>query len=141
MSSFKFVGNQERIEIPEGSQLVEISALIPFKRVDIDPFDLLGQSDLISSWLYPVKSAKLNQGGKLLFSRETGEEIEAVCISFIVGRELSLVSDDFGTATFKIEKKKNDLSIKADFKILTTLYDEKRELFDRFISQLSEICT
>ena len=140
MSSFKFVGNQERIEIPEGSQLVEISALIPFKRVDIDPFDLLGQSDLISSWLYPVKSAKLNQGGKILFSRETGEEIEAVCISFILGRELSLVSDDFGTATFKIEKK-DSISIRADFKILTTLYDEKRELFRRFISQLSENCT
>ena len=141
MSSFKFVGNQERIEIPEGSQLVEISALIPFTRVDIDPFDLLGQKDLISSWLYPVKSAKLNQGGKILFSRETGNEIEAVCISFILGRELSLVSDDFGTATFKIEKQKNDVSIRADFKILTTLYDEKRELFHRLISQLSEICT
>jgi hypothetical protein len=140
MSSFKFVGNQERIKIPEGSQIVEISTLIPFTRIDIDPFDLLGQKELISSWLYPVKSARLNQGGKILFSRETGEEIEAVCISFIVGRELSLVSDDFGTASFNIEKKKSDVAIRAEFKILTTLYDEKRELFHRFISQLSEIC-
>ena len=41
MAGFKFVGSQDRIEIPEGSQVVEISSLIPFTRIDIDPFDLL----------------------------------------------------------------------------------------------------
>ena len=30
MAGFKFVGSQDRIEIPEGSQVVEISSLIPF---------------------------------------------------------------------------------------------------------------
>ena len=140
MAGFKFVGSQDRIEIPEGSQVVEISSLIPFTRIDIDPFDLLSQSELIGSWLYPVKSAKLNQGGKIIFLTDNGEEIAAVCTSFILGRELSLVADQFGTMTCVVARESAEVVMKVNFKILTLLPAEKRALFNDCIARLSGVC-
>lgn len=140
MAGFKFVGSQDRVEIPEGSTLVEISSHIPFKNKAVDPFDLLSQAELISRWLYPVKSAKLNQGGKIIFLTENGDEVAAVCTSFILGRELSLVADQFGTLTCVVARESAEVVMKVNFKILTLLPAEKRALFNDCIARLSELC-
>ena len=119
MAKVSFVGFQEKVEIPEGFELLEITEEIP-TAVDKDRlFSLLSEPDQISTWFYQVNSLDSRPGGKVNFINASGASAQAVCTSFLLGKEVSLIADDFGNFNAKVVKGKSENSLQLQFSLLT----------------------
>ena len=115
MAKVSFVGFQEKIEIPEGFQELEIEETFQSEKNKDALFSLISNPQFISQWLYEVHSFNSRPGGKLVFTNGT----EATCTSFLLGKEVSLISDSFGNFTAKVAKGKPLNSLHLRFSLLT----------------------
>ncbi|MFM6941242.1 MAG: hypothetical protein ACKOXI_04625 [Candidatus Planktophila sp.] len=136
MAKVTFVGFQEKVEIPAGFQLLQINESIQSAKSRDDLFSLISDSQKLSLWLFDVESFDSRPGGKLLFTNAS----QATCTSFLLGKEVSLISEYFGNFTGKVVKGKTENSIHIKFEILTddveSKSDEILEILKRLTLQL-----
>lgn len=118
MAKVSFVGFQEHVEIPENHRLVDIEDEISCVLEKDSVFEFLSVPAKISEWFYRVNSLDSKQSGKVSFVNRAGVTSEAVCTSYIGGKEISLLSQEFGEYSAKIIGRK-DCSVKIRFRILT----------------------
>lgn len=118
MAKVSFVGFQEHVEIPENHRLVDIEDEIICVLDKESVFEFLSVPAKISEWFYRVNSLDSKQSGKVSFVNRAGVTSEAVCTSYIGGKEISLLSQEFGEYSAKIIGRK-DCSVKIRFRILT----------------------
>lgn len=132
MAKVTFVGFQEKIEIPEGFQLLKIEESIKSLKSRDELYSLLTEPPLISRWLFDVQSFDSRPGGKLIFS----DGSEAICTSFVLGKEVSLIADSFGNFTAKVVKKKEENSLHLKFAILIDEVEQKTKEIIAIIDRL-----
>ncbi len=135
MAKINFVGFQEHVEIPEGHQLVAVEEEIK-SSLDRDKlFSLLSEPAEISRWFVHISSLQSKQGGKVIFVSELGATAEAVCTSYDSGKEISLLSSEFGNYSAKVVGRK-ELSVKISFRILTDAPDEAKKKLEGYVANL-----
>ena len=134
MAKDSFVGFQEKVEIPEEFQLLEIEELLPSSKNIEALFLLISDPTQISLWLEEVQSFDSRPGGKLLFLNGT----QAICTTFNLGKEISFISDYFGNFSAKVIKEKNGRALLVKFALLTDIGEKKSEDFLSIISRLQE---
>lgn len=136
MAKVSFVGFQEKVEIPEGFQLLQIEESLESKKSRDDLYSLLSDPRQISLWLFEVKSFDSRPGGKMVFT----DGNVATCTSFLLGKEVSLIADSFGNVTAKVVKGGDINSLHLKFAILTDDVESKTNeilaIIDRLQMQL-----
>lgn len=138
MAKINFVGFQEHVEIPENHELLEIREDIIYKLTRDQVFSLVSEPSQLSKWFYPVVSLDSKPGGKVEFLTSSGEKAEALCTSFIGGKEISLLSNQFGEFSAKIIGRKNS-KLSLRFRILTEEPEVINEALTTFVGNLREI--
>jgi hypothetical protein len=130
-----FVGFQQNIKIPEGHQLVVVEEEIKssFERTQL--FSFLSEPEEISRWFIRVNSLQSKQGGKVKFINETGSTSEAICTTYESGKEISLLSSEFGNYSAKVVGRK-DFSVKISFQILTDEPVEAKKKLEVYVANL-----
>ncbi|CAN2227612.1 hypothetical protein MCEMRE182_01366 [Candidatus Nanopelagicaceae bacterium] len=121
MAKVSFVGFQEKVEIPEGFQLLQIEERLESKKSRDDLYSLLSDSKQLSQWLNEVQSFNSRPGGKMIFT----DGSEATCTSFLLGKEVSLISDYFGNFNCKVVKGRDLNSLELNFSILSDDVESK----------------
>ncbi|CAN2225621.1 hypothetical protein MCEMRE196_01365 [Candidatus Nanopelagicaceae bacterium] len=121
MAKVSFVGFQEKVEIPEGFQLLEIEESLETMKDKDFLYSLMSDPRYISQWLDEVVSFDSRPGGKMVFA----DGNNATCTSFVLGKEVSLISDEFGNFNAKVIKGKAANSLQLKFTILTDDSDLK----------------
>jgi len=127
MAKPSFVGFQEQIEIPEGFELLEINEKIESSKSKDELFSLLSQPELISKWFYQIINLDSRPGGKVNFIGDEGSQLQAICTSVDLGREISFIADIFGNLSAKVVKRESSFFVELNFKILTDMPSQKRE--------------
>ncbi len=130
-----FVGFQQNIKIPEGHQLVVVEEEIKSSLERIQLFSLLSEPEEISRWFIHVNSLQSKQGGKVKFVNEAGSTSEAICTTYESGKEISLLSSEFGNYSAKVVGRK-DFSVKISFQILTDQPVEAKKKLEVFVANL-----
>ncbi len=130
-----FVGFQQNIKIPEGHQLVVVEEEIKSSLERIQLFSLLSEPEEISRWFIHVNSLQSKQGGKVKFINEAGSTSEAICTTYESGKEISLLSSEFGNYSAKVVGRK-DFSVKISFQILTDQPVEAKKKLEVFVANL-----
>ncbi len=130
-----FVGFQQNIKIPEGHQLVVVEEEIKSSLERIQLFSLLSEPEEISRWFIHVNSLQSKQGGKVKFINEAGSTSEAICTTYESGKEISLLSSEFGNYSAKVVGRK-DFSVKISFQILTDQPIEAKKKLEVFVANL-----
>ena len=130
-----FVGFQQNIKIPEGHQLVVVEEEIKSSLERIQLFSLLSEPEEISRWFIRVNSLQSKQGGKVKFINEAGSTSEAICTTYESGKEISLLSSEFGNYSAKVVGRK-DFSVKISFQILTDQPIEAKKKLEVFVANL-----
>jgi hypothetical protein len=130
-----FVGFQQNIKIPEGHQLVVVEEEIKSSLERIQLFSLLSEPQEISRWFIRVNSLQSKQGGKVKFVNEAGSTSEAICTTYESGKEISLLSSEFGNYSAKVVGRK-DFSVKIAFQILTDQPVEAKKKLEIFVANL-----
>lgn len=130
-----FVGFQQNIKIPEGHQLVVVEEEIKSSLERIQLFSLLSEPQEISRWFIHVNSLQSKQGGKVKFVNEAGSTSEAICTTYESGKEISLLSSEFGNYSAKVVGRK-DFSVKIAFQILTDQPVEAKKKLEVFVANL-----
>lgn len=130
-----FVGFQQNIKIPEGHQLVVVEEEIKSSLERIQLFSLLSEPEEISRWFIHVNSLQSKQGGKVKFVNEAGSTSEAICTTYESGKEISLLSSEFGNYSAKVVGRK-DFSVKIAFQILTDQPVEAKKKLEVFVANL-----
>jgi hypothetical protein len=136
MSKPSFVGYQEKVEIPQGYELIEIKKVIESQLSKDQLFAYLSDQELLSRWFYRISKFNSRPGGKVLFIDEEGIEHEAICTSIVFGREISFLADLFGNFQATVSTIPSGGSITISFKILTDLTVAKAELINSTIEKL-----
>ena len=135
MAKVSFVGFQEKVEIPEGFQLLEIEETCSSVKSRDELYALLSDPDLISQWLGSVSSFDSRPGGKLNFN----DGSVATCTSFLLGKEVSFIADSFGNFTAKVSNAKAGNAIQLKFSILTADVNVKSAEILELISRLQAL--
>lgn len=135
MAKINFVGFQEHVEIPEGHQLVVVEAEIRTLLGREEIFSLLSEPIEISKWFLTINALQSKQGGKVIFVGTSGSTAEAVCTSYESGKEISLLSAEFGNYSAKVIGRK-ELSVKISFRILTDAPDEAKKKLEGYVANL-----
>ncbi len=130
-----FVGFQQKVEIPEGHELLVVEEEIESALNRDQLFSLLTEPEEISRWFVKVKSLQSKQGGKVQFVDESGATAEAVCTSYDGGKEISLLSSEFGNFSAKVVGRK-EFSVKISFRILTDTPVEAKKKLEVFVANL-----
>ena len=130
-----FVGFQQNIKIPEGHQLVVVEEEIKSSLERIQLFSLLSEPEEISRWLIHVNSLQSKQGGKVKFINEAGSTSEAICTTYESGKEISLLSSEFGNYSAKVVGRKG-FSVKISFQILTNQPVEAKKKLEVYVANL-----
>ena len=130
-----FVGFQQKVEIPEGHQLVVVEEEIKSSLERNQLFSLLSQPEEISRWFIHVNSLQSKQGGKVQFVNVAGSTSEAICTSYESGREISLLSSEFGNYSARVIGRKG-LSVKISFRILTDEPIESKKKLEGYAANL-----
>ena len=130
-----FVGFQQKVEIPEGHQLVVVEEEIKSSLERIPLFSLLSEPEEISRWFVRVSSLQSKQGGKVKFINEAGSTSEAICTTDESGKEISLLSSEFGNYSAKVVGRK-EFSVKISFRILTDEPVEAKKKLEEFVANL-----
>jgi len=138
MAKVSFVGFQEHVEIPENHRLVDIEDEISCVLDKDSVFEFLSVPAKISEWFYRVNSLDSKQSGKVSFVNRAGVTSEAVCTSYIGGKEISLLSQEFGEYSAKIIGRK-DCSVKIRFRILTDNPDGAAKELEAHIENLRKL--
>jgi hypothetical protein len=139
MAGFKFVGFQEHVEIPAGFQLLQIQENV-ISQLDKDQtFALLSQPELMSSWFLNITSLVTKQGGKVTFRNSQGVMCEGICTAVAMGKEIALLSDEFGQFTAKVTSKGNATSVNIQFAILTDSLEIKESQLRGYIENLKAV--
>jgi hypothetical protein len=136
MAKPSFVGYQEKVEIPEGFELLEISEKIESNLEKQEIFSLLTEPELLSRWFYTITKMNARPGGKVNFLDDHGVTQEAICTSIDFGKEISLISDLFGSFVGRVSKSSPGSSIELNFKILTNDSSEKKSRIQESIEKL-----
>jgi hypothetical protein len=139
MANIKFVGFQDSFEIPESHERLELHHEISCALDKDSAFSLISIPAEISKWFFEIKSLDPRAGGKVSFINSQGINTEAVCTSMVLGKEVSLVSREFGEVKARVEGKKSDISIVLDFKLFTDNSAATTILFEGFVSRLREL--
>lgn len=139
MANIKFVGFQEQVEISKTLELVDIQEEISSNLNRDQVFSLLCRRELLSKWFYEVISIDSRPGGKVRFTADSGEEVVAICTSFTLGEEVTLLSDLFGEFSARIINSNDDLKLQVRFKKLTDNPSGISETFTTFIQNLRGI--
>lgn len=132
MAKVSFVGFQEKVEIPEGFQLLKIEERFESLLSKDELFSLLSDPTKLSQWLDPVQSFDSRPGGKLIF--ENGAA--ATCTSFLLGKSVSFIADGFGNFTAEVIKSEENYSIQLTFAILTDEGESKSAEIINLINKL-----
>lgn len=135
MAKVSFVGFQEKVEIPEGFQLLEIEENFSSAKKRDDLYALLSDPVQISQWLAPVRNFDSRPGGKLIFD----DGSEATCTSFVLGKEVSFIAVSFGNFTAKVSKEKDGSAIQLKFAILTDDVSAKSSEILEILSRLQAL--
>ncbi len=130
-----FVGFQQKVEIPEGHQLVFVEEEIKSSLDRDQLFSLLSEPEMISRWFVRISSLQSKQGGKVKFINETGSTSEAICTTYESGKEISLLSSEFGNYSAKVVGRK-EFSVKISFRILTDEPVEAKKKLEVFVANL-----
>jgi len=133
-----FVGFQQNIKIPEGHQLVVVEEEIKSSLERIQLFSLLSEPEEISRWFIRVNSLQSKQGGKVKFINEAGSTSEAICTTYESGKEISLLSSEFGNYSAKVVGRK-EFSVKISFQILTDQPVEAKNKLEVFVENLRRL--
>jgi len=136
MAKPSFVGYQEKVEIPEGFELLEITEKIESSKEKQELFSLLAEPELLSRWFYTFTKMNARPGGKVNFLNDHGEPQEAICTSIDFGKEISLISDLFGNFVGRVSKSNSGSSMELNFKILTNDLSEKKSRIQASIEKL-----
>ncbi len=130
-----FVGFQQKVEIPEGHQLVFVEEEIKSSLDRDQLFSLLSEPEMISRWFVRISSLQSKQGGKVKFINEAGSTSEAICTTYESGKEISLLSSEFGNYSAKVVGRK-EFSVKISFRILTDEPVEAKKKLEVFVANL-----
>lgn len=130
-----FVGFQQKVEIPEGHQLVFVEEEIKSSLDRDQLFSLLSEPEMISRWFVRISSLQSKQGGKVKFINEAGLTSEAICTTYESGKEISLLSSEFGNYSAKVVGRK-EFSVKITFRILTDEPVEAKKKLEVFVTNL-----
>jgi hypothetical protein len=130
-----FVGFQQNIKIPEGHQLVVVEEEIKSSLERTQLFTFLSEPEEISRWFIRVNSLQSKQGGKVKFINEAGSTSEAICTTYESGKEISLLSSEFGNYSAKVVGRK-EFSVKISFQILTDQPVEAEKKLEVFVANL-----
>lgn len=139
MVNIKFVGFQEQVEISKTLELLDFKEEISFRLNREQVFSLICEPAQLSKWFYRVISIDSRPGGKARFLTDASEEAEAICTSFTLGEEITLLSETFGEFSARIVNSHDDLKLQVRFKKLTDNASEMTEIFKTFIQNLREI--
>ena len=135
MAKVSFVGFQEKVEIPEGFQLLEIEETLESAKDRDALYSLISDVRQISQWLNEIKTFDSRPGGKMIFT----DGSEATCTTFLLGKEVSLISEVFGNFTAKVVKGKGSHSLQMKFSILTENVDSKSDYILSLIDRLQKL--
>jgi hypothetical protein len=135
----KFVGFQEIVVIPPEYKIVEVQESIACDFNKDQAFSYLVEPALLSRWFYNVQSIDSKPGGKVKFLTEAGVQAEAVCTSFILGKQISMVSDEFGLFCGKVEKSGSKIIFNLQFKTMTENQKLLKDLYANFVQNLRSI--
>lgn len=135
MAKVSFVGFQEKVEIPEGFQLLEIEENFTSAKQRDDLYKLLSDPDCISQWLATVRTFDSRPGGKLTFN----DGDVATCTSFVLGKEVSFIADSFGNFTAKVVKSNEGNTLQLKFAILTDNVEGKSAEILEILSRLQAL--
>lgn len=135
MAKVSFVGFQEKVEIPEGFQLLEVEEIYSSTRSRDNLYVLLSDPDQISQWLAKVRTFDSRPGGKLAF--EDGNV--ATCTSFVLGKEVSFIAESFGNFTAKVVKSNEGNTLQLKFAILTDDVEGKSAEILEILSRLQAL--
>jgi hypothetical protein len=135
MAKVSFVGFQEKVEIPEGFQLLEVEEIYSSTKSKDNLYALLSDPDQISQWLATVRTFDSRPGGKLIFD----DGSVATCTSFVLGKEVSFIADSFGNFTAKVAKGNEGNSIQIKFAILTDDVEGKSAEILEILSRLQAL--
>jgi hypothetical protein len=130
-----FVGFQQNIKIPEGHQLVVVEEEIKSSLERTQLFSFLSEPEEISRWFIRVNSLQSKQGGKVKFINEGGSTSEAICTTYESGKEISLLSSEFGNYSAKVVGRK-EFSVKISFQILTDQPVEAKKKLEVYVANL-----
>lgn len=133
-----FVGFQQKVEIPEGHELVVVEEEIKSSLERTRLFSLLSELEEISRWFVRVSSLQSKQGGKVKFINEAGSTSEAICTTYESGKEISLLSSEFGNFSAKVVGRK-EFSVKISFQILTDTPVEAKKKLEGYVANLREL--
>jgi hypothetical protein len=139
MSRVNFVGFQEHFEVPEDSQLVDLRIDIECDFDEQKAFSLIGEARYLSKWFYEITSFQSKPGGKIQFIDHTGSSFQGICTSYTPGREISLLSDQFGEFIGRVTRVDAKVIIKLHIKCFAQDYEAKRALFSSFAQRLKEL--
>ncbi len=139
MSRVNFVGFQEHFELPEDSQLVDLRIDIECDFDEEKAFSLIGEARYLSQWFYEITSFQSKPGGKLHFIDQAGLPAQGICTSYTPGREISLLSEQFGEFIGRVTRVDAKVVIKLHIKCFAQEYEAKRELFSSFAQRLKEL--
>lgn len=135
MAKVSFVGFQEKVEIPEGFQLLKIEESLNSSLSKDELFSLLSDPTKLSLWMEPVLSFDSRPGGKLIFENNA----IATCTSFLLGKSVSFISDGFGNFSAEVVKAKNSNSVQLAFAILTDTGESKSLEIIELINKLKAL--
>jgi len=139
MSRINFVGFQEHFEIPEDSELVDMRVDIECDFDERDAFSLIGEARYLSQWFYTITSFESKPGGKLFFQDHNGSPAQGICTSYRPGKEISLLSDEFGEFIGRVQRVDEKVVIKLQLKSFEKDQEAKRALYGSFVKRLREL--
>jgi hypothetical protein len=139
MSRIHFVGFQEHFEIPEDSELVEMRVEIECDFDEKEAFSLIGEAQYLSQWFYVIDSFESKPGGKLIFRDHNDVLAKGICTSYRPGKEVSLLSDEFGEFVGRVHRINERVWITLHLKSFEKDQAAKRFLYENFASRLREL--
>lgn len=140
MAKINFVGFQEHVEIPDGHKLVVIENELRSALGREALFSLLSEPEKISQWFYSINQLESKQGGKVKFVGDSGVESEGVCTAYVSGKEIAILSSDFGNFSAKVNGRK-ECSIRIKFTLLTNNPESAKVKIEGFVSKLRGLVT
>jgi hypothetical protein len=137
----RFVGFQDHYEVPDPRGLVDLQVDIECGLDEVKAFSLIGEAQYLTHWFCETKSLVSKPGGKVSFVNQSGELFEGVCTSYRPGKEISILSDEFGEFHGQILHVGNQIILRIRLKSIDDNPEAKSTLFKSLIERLRVIAS
>jgi hypothetical protein len=108
---------------------------------EVKAFSLIGEAQYLTQWFYEIRSLVSKPGGMVSFVNQAGELCEGVCTSYRPGKEISILSDEFGEFYGQILHVGNEVILRIRLKSIDDNPEAKSTLYNSLIERLRVIAS